>query len=118
MLQTELITNPNSKKNRSISQFLNLKSVILFFLSFQTPQPYRQNSLGRPVGSEENAVIEIHQEKNKTATFDELKKILFFTPYFHMNDWQFGFGHEPFVKYACPVSNCYTTNNHSLLGKK
>ena len=85
--------------------------------SLQTPQPYRQNSLGKPIGSEENVVIEIHQETNKTASFDELKKILFFTPYFHMNDWQFGFGHKPFERFGCPVSNCYTTNNHSLLGK-
>ena len=90
----------------------------LFYTIFQTPQPsYRQNSLGRPIGSEKNAVIEIHKETNKSANFNELKKILFFTSYFDMHSWQFGFGHEPFKKYGCPVSNCYTTNNYSLLGK-
>ena len=42
-----------------------------------------------------------------------LKKILFYTPYFYMKDWGFGFGQEPFKR--CPVSNCYTTNNRNLL---
>ena len=45
------------------------------------------------------------------------KNILFFTPYFHMKDFQFGFGHLPFLEKGCPVTNCFTTNNKTMLSK-
>ena len=37
-----------------------------------------------------------------------VKRILFFTPYFGMEDWGFGIGSEPFG--PCPVKNCFVTN--------
>ena len=43
------------------------------------------------------------------------KKILYFTPFFDLKD--FGFGQKPFIERGCPVSNCFTTNNRSLLSK-
>ena len=55
----------------------------------------------------------VRWEENARTT----KKILYFTPYFHMKDFQFGFGHLPFIEKGCPVSNCYATNNRSLLSK-
>ena len=55
----------------------------------------------------------VRWEENAKTT----KKILYFTPYFHMKDFQFGFGHLPFIEKGCPVSNCYATNNRSLLSK-
>ncbi len=47
--------------------------------------------------------------------FATAKKILYFTSYFDMKDFAFGFGHEPFVTFNCPVHQCYATNNRSLL---
>ena len=52
---------------------------------------------------------EIDRATNKTQ---KVKKILFYTPIFNLEDWGFGFGQEPFER--CPVSNCFTTNNHAL----
>ena len=80
-------------------------------LYFKTPQPYYH-----PI--ENNITL---KEKYKTpAKFDGddgLKTILFYTPFFHMIDWQFGFGRQPFIDYGCPVTNCFTTNEPKMLGK-
>ena len=51
---------------------------------------------------------EISKATNKTQI---LKKILFYTGIFTLDDWGFGFGQEPFER--CPVSNCFTTNKQS-----
>ena len=51
---------------------------------------------------------EISKATNKTQI---LKKILFYTGIFTLDDWGFGFGQEPFER--CPVSNCLTSNNQS-----
>ena len=48
--------------------------------------------------------------------FSTAKKILFYTPFFTSEDYEFGFGHQPFLNHSCPVHNCFTTNNKSLLG--
>ena len=48
-----------------------------------------------------------------TKETPNVKKILFYTPYFSMNNWGFGFGQKPFER--CPVSNCLTTNDRSYL---
>ena len=45
------------------------------------------------------------------------KKILYFTHFFDLKDFGFGFGQKPFMERGCPVSNCFTTNNRSLLSK-
>ena len=45
------------------------------------------------------------------------KKILYFTPFFDLKDFGFGFGQQPFIERGCPVSNCFTTNNRSLPSK-
>jgi hypothetical protein len=52
-----------------------------------------------------------------SSDLSRTKNILFFTTYFHMKDFQFGFGQQPFVDNKCPVTNCFATNNRSLLGK-
>ena len=44
----------------------------------------------------------------QTKYLSSVKRILFFTPYFGMEDWGFGIGSEPFGR--CPVKNCFVTN--------
>ena len=72
------------------------------------------------IESDENNVI-YDQKPEYSVRWEEdaktTKKILYFTPYFHMKDFQFGFGHLPFIEKGCPVSNCFATNNKSLLSK-
>ena len=56
-------------------------------------------------------------EPDSNYAFEKAKKILYFTSYFHMKDWNFGVGHKPFVDHKCPVTNCYITNKRSDLRK-
>jgi len=51
----------------------------------------------------------------RSGQFESLKKILYFNKYFHLTDWRFGFGQEPFISSNCPVTNCYVTDDRSLL---
>lgn len=85
---------------------------------FKAPQPAAEQTgydfkseYSSSAGEEED---EPHTQEDKFE-FKSAKKILFFTSYFHLTDWQFGFGHQPFLDHGCPVNNCYTTNNKSLL---
>ena len=58
------------------------------------------------------------QKSNTSLKLENgLKTILFYTPFFHMIDYEFGFGHQPFIDFDCPISNCYTTNDKNALGK-
>ena len=61
---------------------------------------------------------EVHKmDENATEfSFSQAKKILYFTPYFDMEDYEFGFGHSPFLAHNCPVTNCWATNNRTALG--
>ena len=89
---------------------------------------YRQNSLGQPINEEEITLLtedeieehidQIDLSEPKKDKNDGLKYILYFTSYFHMKDYQFGFGQEPFEKFGCEVTNCFATNNKTYLGKK
>lgn len=89
----------------------------------KSPKPYRQNSLGRPIeetneaNDQEPRLVEEPSSRIIQENTNGMKRILFFTPYFHMTDWQFGFGHEPFITNHCPETNCYATNNRSMFGK-
>ena len=92
--------------------------------TFKVPKPYRQNSLGQPILDENDSNISLLTNEEIDEFSEEelkqnhdLKYILYFTSYFHMPDFQFGFGQEPFEKYGCQVNNCYATNNKSHLGK-
>jgi hypothetical protein len=55
---------------------------------------------------------------NEEFNFERSKTILFYNSFFGRNDFYFGFGHQPFVDAKCPVYNCFTTDNKTLLGKK
>ena len=83
-------------------------------LYFKTPKPFYY--------LDDDKTDENVQEKYKNATKlerdDGLKTILFYTPFFHMIDWQFGFGRQPFIDYGCPITNCFTTNEPKMLGKR
>lgn len=54
----------------------------------------------------------IHEKNSK-----DLKKILYYTPFFSRRDYSFGYGTKPFSKNHCAFTNCITTNNRHLLGK-
>jgi hypothetical protein len=54
--------------------------------------------------------------KHQTIILARTKKILYFNSYFGQEDYYFGFGQKPFAQ-SCEASNCYITNNRSLLGK-
>ena len=45
---------------------------------------------------------------NRGTRVQKLQRILYWTPYFMAEDWQFGFGSKPFRK--CPQPNC--AGNH------
>lgn len=56
-------------------------------------------------------------EGREDPGFDSYKKILLYNSYFDLPDYNLGgYGREPFVKNGCAVTNCYATNNRSLLG--
>lgn len=43
------------------------------------------------------------------------KHILYYTTYWHLPDFQFGEGRDPFLKTKCPINDCIITSNRSLL---
>ena len=59
-----------------------------------------------------------NQTSQKAFDFSKAKKILYYTSFFGAKDFDFGFGNEPFIERKCPDTNCYTTNNKTLLGKQ
>ena len=44
----------------------------------------------------------------KSNNMPVVKRILFFTPMFGLNDWGFGIGSDPFKR--CSVKNCFATS--------
>ena len=46
-------------------------------------------------------------DKSIGQDFNSSKKILYFNNFFHIKDWNFGFGLKPFS--SCPVSSCFVT---------
>ena len=82
--------------------------VFLIFIAslLVSQQPtQRQNGIHQQMGRKTEPLY-----RNRSV-----KTILYFTPYFHMIDWDFGFGQQPFVSNNCPVQNCVITNNRSHL---
>ena len=55
-------------------------------------------------------------QQQTSFNFNSSKKILYFNNYFHLTDWRFGFGNEPFISAKCPQTNCFVTNDRKLLG--
>ena len=47
---------------------------------------------------------EKYLKTNQVTNVHKRKHILYWTPYFKAQDWQFGFGSKPFQK--CPQPNC------------
>ena len=82
-------------------------------LYFMAPKPYYYD-YSKEVNKRHNFTSPKY--KNASKLIEGRKTILFYTPYFHMIDFQFGFGQQPFIDYGCPVTNCYTTNEQ-ILGK-
>ena len=80
---------------------------------FKTPQPYIKSlniSINLP---NMNLTVVKSREKGNNSP----KSILYFTPFFEMKDFGFGFGQLPFIEKGCPVTNCFATNNKTLFSK-
>ena len=105
---------------------LLLGIVVSFGVIAFLPSPDRQvNQLSNPIPklylleSKKNYQRPLPTRRNcctlkKTTNY---KTILLYTPFYIKKDWMFGgFGQDPFVKYECPVSNCYVTNDVSKIG--
>ena len=60
----------------------------------------------------------VNNNDSAKFAFQTSKKILFYNSFFKWADFNFGLGNEPFVSRNCPVQNCYTTTNRTLLGEK
>jgi alpha-1,3-fucosyltransferase len=56
------------------------------------------------------------KDENQNSTNSGTKYILFYNSYFDLKDYEFGFGNQPFVDANCPVTDCLTTDQASLLG--
>ncbi len=55
------------------------------------------------------------EEEGEARAPTSLKTILYYSLFDGGRDFQFGFGHSPFVRHGCPVSGCLLTANRSLL---
>ena len=67
-------------------------------------------------------MVKVEELKSHTMnlshiTNNSIKKILYYTSFIDHEDLLFGIGHNPFIEKGCPVTNCFVTNNRSLLGK-
>ena len=70
-------------------------------------------------------IQEVEELKSHTAMEDlssmtndnSIKKILYYTSFIDHEDLLFGVGHNPFIEEGCPVTNCFVTNNRSLLSE-
>ena len=79
---------------------------------FKTPQPYIKSlkvSINVPK-------INLDKSEGKVTT-NSTKSILYFTSFFDMKDFGFGFGQSPFIEKGCPVTNCFATDNKTLYSK-
>jgi hypothetical protein len=71
--------------------------------------------------TDENIVIspnaaKVNNDDSSKFVFQTSKKILYYNSFFDWPDFHFGLGNDPFVSRNCPVQNCFTTTNRSLLG--
>jgi len=108
------------KKTRNSLIFTRIKaSVISCFLLSLGFLFSSQHSEGNLVNIEDNIADSDGDVESSLRPphleFDSYKKILYFNNYFHLADWRFGFGNDPFVASNCPVTNCYVTADRTLL---
>ena len=76
------------------------------------------NSQGQPIQARNSKLKSKDQAGNAVAAKEKTqghKIILFWTHFFGRWDYEFGLGHSIFLDHKCPVSNCLTTNDHSLI---
>ena len=57
------------------------------------------------------------ESKKEYSAGKKVKSILYYTPFFDMKDFGFGYGEMPFIKNECPVSNCFTTSDKRYFSK-
>jgi len=86
--------------------FLLLLCALLIFLeiaSYSNSDGGTNKIILRP-----KAQPEKYLKTNQVTNVHKRKQILYWTPYFKAQDWQFGFGSKPFQN--CPQKNCAVTN--------
>ena len=88
----------------------DLNSLETFVSTSPIPEDDIEISLRPPL------VLSKSLEQQQKFNFNSSKKILYFNKYFHLTDWRFGFGHDPFISAGCPQANCFVTNDRKLLG--
>ena len=72
----------------------------------QSPKPVNPTSIN---------MSSDYKTRNNIFKFNTSKKILYYTNFFGMRDWKFGFGNKAFVSNQCPEQNCFITRDHNLL---
>jgi len=88
--------------------FLLLSTSLIFFeFTIYNSNRKAGEVLSRPKIHPE-VLPEIYLNTSQGSRVQKLKHILYWTPYFMAEDWQFGFGSKPFRK--CPQPNCAVTN--------
>jgi len=104
------------RRTRIIKQFLKKSHFLLSFLMFVLIYNIRFNNYSE---TEIKLLDYTNDEIPMTAyDFDSTKKILFFTSFYEWKNFTFGLGNLPFVENRCPVTNCFLTDNKTLLGPR
>ena len=117
------INMQNFSKKSSIG--ICLSFVIFFwFLSIDIIRPLRftENNIEkkiviskRVISDNYTTIDDVLSESKSEFNFTSSKKILYFNNYFHLKDWRFGFGNQPFLSNKCPEQNCFVTKDRALL---
>ena len=92
-----------------IDTYVDVNYIETLVSTSPTPEDDIEISLRPPL------VLSSAPTHNKSFDFNSSKKILYFNNYFHLTDWRFGFGNEPFISANCPQTNCYVTNDRKAL---
>ena len=88
--------------------FLVLSTSLIFFeLAIHNSNRRASEVLSRPKIHPESRP-QIYLNTSQGTRVQKLKRILYWTPYFMAEDWQFGFGSKPFRN--CPQPNCAGNN--------
>jgi len=72
------------------------------------PEGREENNFGPNVG------LQVVKDRQRNASKNELKYILFWNEAYGSKEYDLGFGREPFYTARCPETRCFTTANRNL----
>merc|ERR1712156_226473 len=72
------------------------------------PEEIEANNFGPNVG------LQVVRDRQRNASKNELKYILFWNEAYGSKEYDLGFGREPFYNARCPETRCFTTANRNL----